>query len=262
MHILAIHAHPDDVEILAAGTIMHLIARGHRVTICSMTAGDCGSAEHGPEEISRIRRGEASAAAQLVGADYVCAEFRDLAIFNDDPSRRRVTELLRQVQPDIVVTASPVDYHCDHEATSVLVRDACFGAPAPNYGTGGNAPLLRQIPHLYFCDPDEGLDREGNEVRPDFLVDVAHHIERKAEMLAKHESQRLWLKKHHGMDNYIETMREWCAGRGKLGGFEYGEGFRQYKCHPYPRTPVLQELLGAEIVSYSVGREPAVPRLQ
>src|SRR5262245_17518322 len=111
MHILVIHAHPDDVEILAAGTIMPLIAGGNRVTICSMTAGDCGSAEHGPEEISRIRRGEAAAAAQLVGADYVCAEFRDLAIFNDDPSRRRVTELLRRVQPDIVITASPVDYH-------------------------------------------------------------------------------------------------------------------------------------------------------
>lgn len=245
MHILAIHAHPDDIEILAAGTIMHLIASGQRVTICSMTAGDCGSVEHGPEEIARIRRGEASAAARFVGADYVCGEFMDLSIFNDDASRKRVTEILRRVQPDIVITASPADYHCDHEATSVLVRDACFGAPAPNYRTGGDAPPLKRIPHLYFCDPDEGLDREGREVRPDFVVDVSAYIDRKAEMLGKHASQRDWLKKHHGMDNYIETMREWCAARGKLGGFAYGEGFRQYGCHPYPRTPGLQELLGS-----------------
>jgi N-acetylglucosamine malate deacetylase 1 len=249
MHILAIHAHPDDVEILAAGTIMHLIGSGHGVTICSMTAGDCGSHEYRAEEIAKIRRAEAASAAEYVGADYICAEFLDLAIFNEDAARRRVTELLRRVQPDIVITASPVDYHCDHEATSVLVRDACFAAPTSNYDTGGDAPRLKQIPHLYFCDPDEGLDREGREVLPDFVVDVSGHIERKAEMLSRHASQRDWLKQHHGMDNYIETMREWCGGRGKLGGFAYGEGFRQYKCHPYPRTPGLQELLEPRLIS-------------
>jgi N-acetylglucosamine malate deacetylase 1 len=251
MHILAIHSHPDDVEIVAAGTAMHLIERGHKVTIVTMTPGDCGTVEYPPEEIARIRRGEAAAAAALIGADYICAEFRDLAVFSDDPSRRRVTELLRRVQPDIVITASPVDYHCDHEATSMLVRDACFGAPAPNYITGGDAPPLKSIPHLYFCDPDEGLDREGNQVLPDFVVDVSKFIERKAEMLACHESQRKWLQKHHGMDNYIATMREWTQARGSLGGFGYGEGFRQYGCHPYPRTPLLQELLGPEVVSTS-----------
>lgn len=248
LHILAIHAHPDDVEILAAGTVLQLIEGGHRVTIATMTPGDCGTVEYPPDEIASIRRSEAAAAAKLAGAGYVCAEFRDLAVFNDDASRRRVTELLRRVQPDLVITASPADYHCDHEATSALVRDACFGAPAPNYLTGGDAPALRAIPHLYFCDPDEGLDREGNEVRPQFVVDVSRFIDRKAEMLACHESQRNWLKKHHGMDNYIETMREWSGARGRLAGLEWAEGFRQYLCHPYPRTPLLQELLGPALV--------------
>ena len=247
MKILAIHAHPDDVEIVCGGTVLHLIERGHDVTICTMTAGDCGTVEYSPEEIARIRRAEAERAAQLAGASYANAAFKDLAIFSDDASRRRVTEILREVQPDIVLTASPVDYHCDHEATSMLVRDACFGAPAPNYLTGGNAPVLPRIPHLYFCDPDEGLDRDGNPVRPQFVVDVAKHMDRKAEMLAAHESQRNWLKKHHGMDNYIETMREWTRSRGALAGLEYAEGFRQYLCHPYPRTPGLQELLGETV---------------
>ena len=63
-------------------------------------------------------------------------------------------------------------------------------------------------------------------------------------MLACHESQRAWLQKHHGMDNYIETMEQWTRDRGRLGGITYGEGFRQYRCHPYPQTPRLQELLG------------------
>lgn len=226
---------------------MSLIERGHHVTIITMTAGDCGTAEYSPEEISRIRQEEARKAADLVGAEYRCAGFGDLAIFNDDSSRRRITELLREVQPDIVITASPIDYHCDHEATSVLVRDSCFAAPAPNYRTGGNAPALAAIPHLYFCDPDEGLDREGNEVRPDFVIDVGKHIQRKAAMLACHASQRAWLQKHHGMDNYIETLYDWTRARGHLAGLEWGEGFRQYRCHPYPRTPLLQDLLGDQV---------------
>ena len=228
----------------------HLIERGHHVTIVTMTSGDCGTTEYPPDEISRIRTGEAASAAREVGAEYLCAGFRDLAVFNDDASRRRVTEVLRQIRPDIVITASPVDYHCDHEATSVLVRDACFGAPAPNYHQAGG-PAIQAIPHLYFCDPDEGLDRDGNMVYPQFVVDVAPQIEKKSRMLERHESQRNWLKKHHGMDDYIDTMRMWTRSRGALVGFEYGEGFRQYRCHPYPRTPLLQDLIGDSMRTHS-----------
>lgn len=247
LRILAIHAHPDDVEILAGGTMSLLAERGHKLTIVTMTPGDCGSAEFDSEEIAAMRKGEAAAAAAMIGAEYLCAEFRDLAIFNDDSSRRHVTELLRRTQPDIVLTSSPVDYHCDHEATSALVRDACFGAPAPNYRCG-DTPVLRAIPHLYFMDPDEGLDRDGNEVRPHFVVDVGRFLERKRSMLAAHHSQRAWLQKHHGMDNYLETMEQWTRGRGRLAGFECGEGFRQYKCHPYPTTPLLEDALGSTVV--------------
>jgi LmbE family N-acetylglucosaminyl deacetylase len=244
VRILAIHAHPDDVEILAGGTLSHLAQQGHSIAVVTMTPGDCGTAEYDAATIAEMRRNEARASCRLLGASYVCAEFRDLAIFNDDPSRRRVTELLRAAQPDIVLTASPVDYHCDHEATSALVRDACFGAPAPNYACG-SAPVLRAIPHLYFMDPDEGRDRDGNVIRPEFVVDVAKHMARKKEMLACHDSQRAWLRKHHGMDNYIETMEEWTRARGSLAGAAFGEGFRQYRCHPYPQSPMLQDLLGS-----------------
>ncbi|HUQ92294.1 MAG TPA: PIG-L family deacetylase [Bryobacteraceae bacterium] len=122
--ILSIHAHPDDAEILAGGTLAILAARGHQITIVTMTPGDKGSRELGPDEIAAVRRGEGLRAAEMIGADYLCAEFRDLAIFNDDPSRRRMVELLRKTRPEIVLTSAPVDYLCDHEATSVLVRDA------------------------------------------------------------------------------------------------------------------------------------------
>src|SRR5574340_489864 len=124
--ILVVHAHPDDAEILAGGTLALLASGGHRVVIVTLAPGDCGTREHGPEEIAAIRRAEAASSARLIGAEYQCAGFRDLAIFNDDPSRRRVTRGLREVDPDIVITASPVDYMADRENTSTLVRDACF----------------------------------------------------------------------------------------------------------------------------------------
>src|SRR5882724_1564289 len=128
MDILSIHAHPDDAEILAGGTLALLAQLGHRITIVTMTAGDCGSAEHTSDEIAAIRKGEAGAAAGIIGASYRWAGFHDMVVFNDDPSRRKVCGLIREIQPQLVLTASPIDYHCDHETTSILVRDACFSA--------------------------------------------------------------------------------------------------------------------------------------
>lgn len=248
--ILFLHAHPDDAEIFAGGTLALLAAQGHAVTIATMTAGDCGTTEYSAEEISRIRREEARRGAELLGCSYDCLGFLDLAIFCDDPSRRRVTATLRKHRPDIVVTASPADYHCDHETTSRLVIDACFAVSAPNYDTSayGRDPALEAIPHLYFADPAEGTDREGRAVLPQFVVNVASTFTRKRDALAAHDSQRAWLMRQHGMDDYLLTMEEWCRARGGQAGVQFGEGFRQYTGHPWPRTPLLQELLGGAVV--------------
>jgi len=221
-----------------------------------MTPGDCGSRELGPEEIARVRRLEAANSAALIGARYICVEMRDMAIFSDDTSRRRVTLVLRKTRPQLVLTASPVDYLCDHEAASALVRDACFAAPAPNYHTGETPgkpqPLvLDAIPHLYFMDPLLGVDREGKIVEPDFVINVAQTFARKREMLASHASQRTWLKQHHGTDDYLEEMEHWTRERGQLVGLSYGEGFRQYRGHPYPQSALLEELLGQDVVPYA-----------
>jgi LmbE family N-acetylglucosaminyl deacetylase len=247
--ILAIHAHPDDVEILAGGTVAMLAARGHSITIATMTPGDCGSAEFDAVEISRLRRAEAARAAQTIGAKYVCVELRDLAVFNDDPSRRRVTEIIRRARPDLVLTSSPIDYHCDHEAASSLVRDACFGVSAPNYATNAPdpAPALPAIPHLYFMDSVEGKDREGRKQQPDFFVDITPFFETKRAMLACHESQRNWLRKQHGIDDYLEMMEAWTRERGRAAGFAFAEGFRRYPGHPYPQSPLLENLLGLQV---------------
>jgi N-acetylglucosamine malate deacetylase 1 len=248
IRVLALHAHPDDVEFQCAGTLILLREAGCHVTIATMTPGDCGSAEYDAEAIAAIRREEARKSAELMGADYVCLEFRDLAIFNDDESRRRITEALRRVGPEIILTAPPADYIADHEMTSLLVRDACFAAPCPNYTTRQwePAPALAKIPHLYFVDPVEGVDRGGIAVPVDFRVDVSRVFSTKREMLACHASQRNWLLRQHGMDEYLEMQAKWGARRGAEIGVAFAEAFRQYRGHPYPHDNLLLKLLGQD----------------
>ncbi|MEW4489623.1 PIG-L family deacetylase [Thalassoglobus sp. JC818] len=245
--VLAIHAHPDDVEILCAGTLALLKDRGCHISIITMTAGDKGSAELGAEEISNVRLNEAANSAELLGADYHCLKFFDLCIDNDDAARKRVTEGLRLTRPDLVITAPPVDYMTDHEMTSKLVRDACFAASVPNYSTEqwDPAPPTSRIPYLYYVDPIEGVDWFGNPVPRDFVIDVSSTMERKIDMLACHASQRDWLRQQHGMDEYLDSCRRWSAKRGEEIGVAYGEGFRQHVGHPYPHDNKLLELLSS-----------------
>jgi N-acetylglucosamine malate deacetylase 1 len=245
--ILAIHAHPDDIETLGAGTLALLARLGPRVSIVTATAGEGGATETGPEETARIRQGESAAAAAIIGADYRCAGFGDLAVFNDDASRRRLTELIREARPDIVITASPVDYHPDHEAVSVLARDACFASSVPNYRTGA-AAALPAIPHLYFMDAIGGRTREGERIKPNFGVDIGEVLETKRRMLMAHESQVAWVARQHGIADYAGSMISWAERRGRDFGVAYAEGFRQYRNQPYPSTPALQDLLGAAVL--------------
>lgn len=243
--ILAIHAHPDDVEFQCSGTLALLQKLGCPVTVATMTAGDCGSAEYGPLEIARIRREEGRQGAQTLGADYICLEFLDLQIVVDNDSRRRVTEVIRKVRPDIVFTAPPVDYMSDHEMTSRLVRDACFNASTPNYQTQQQNPALPtdKIPHLFYVDAVGGIDLYGHPLNPQFVVDVSSVYDLKRQSLACHASQRNWLLRQHGMDEYLESCDRWCSSRGQLIGTKYGEGFRQHLGHPYPESNPLLNLL-------------------
>ena len=251
--VLAIHAHPDDVEFQCAGTLALLAAAGHQITIATMTPGDCGSREVGPEEIAEVRRGEARRAAEMIGADYMCLEFRDLSIVVDNDAKRRVTEAIRRTRPDLVLTAPPVDYMDDHEATSHLVRDACFNASCPNYATRqwDPAPQTERIPSLIYVDPVEGTDYWGQPVVPQFYIDISSVFEIKRRMLACHDSQRAWLRAQHGVDEYLDSQQRWSRRRGQEVGVEYAEAFRQHLGHPYPTANPLAELLPEHVLTAS-----------
>jgi len=244
--ILTILAHPDDAEFLCGGTLIRLAReKTWQVHIASMTAGDCGSVQYGPEEISRIRKKEGADAAALIGATYHSLEEHDLLVFYNERALERVTRLLREVRPRIVITHSPSDYMPDHEMTSYVARAAAFASPAPNFlQDRGHGPALERIPHLYYADAVEGKDPLGRALPPAFCVDISKVIETKSQMLACHASQRDWLRKHHGMDHYLNAMRDWSAERGRSCGVPFAEGYRQHLGHSYPQDNLLGQLLG------------------
>ncbi len=244
---LAFMAHPDDIEFLAAGTLVRLRREaGCKIALATVTSGDCGSVTKRPGEIQRIRCGEAEASAAILDADYHCAGSLDLLIAYDAPTLRRCTEIVRRVRPDLIITNSPADYMVDHEITSQLVRTACFGAPIPNFFTLDPCPAdrLERVPHLYYADPVEGVDALGRPIEPGFIVDISGAMDVKEKMLACHASQREWLRAHHGVDQYIISMKQLSAQRGQQIGVKYAEGLRQHLGHAYPRDNLLGQLLG------------------
>jgi LmbE family N-acetylglucosaminyl deacetylase len=244
---LAVGAHPDDVELLAAGALVLLHEQGWRVHLATMTPGDLGSATLDREAIAALRREEARRSAAMIKAGFTCLEARDFQIFFGDDLVRRATALLRDVAPDVVFTHAPDDYLADHEECSRIVRAACFAAPVPNYKTDGDERPTAAIPHLYYFDPVELVDGRGRPATPDLVVDVSSAMAMKEAMLGCHASQREWLERQHGVDHYGERMKEWARKRGAAIGVAYGEGFTRHHGHAYPRTPLLEELLGARV---------------
>jgi N-acetylglucosamine malate deacetylase 1 len=243
--VLSVLAHPDDAEFLCAGVMIRLVREhGWQAHIATMTPGDCGSAELPPEEISKLRREEGARAAAVIGGQYHCLEESDLLVTYGDRTLEKVTRLLRQVRPRIVLTHSPADYMLDHELTSTIVRAAVFAAPIPNFLCDRKlGDPLPQIPHLYYCDPIEGKDLMGNPVPPGFCIDISAVMDTKTEMLACHTSQREWLLKHHGIDQYLKAMRDWSSERGRMRGVAFAEGFRQHLGHSYPQENLLGAIL-------------------
>jgi LmbE family N-acetylglucosaminyl deacetylase len=245
--VLSVLAHPDDAEFLCAGTLIRLAQKGWNVHIATMTPGDCGSADLDAAIISAIRRAEGATAAAQIGANYHCLEERDLRVIYKESALEKVVRLMRQTRADLVLTHSPADYHLDHEMCSTLTRAAAFAAAVPNFqeAQGPVTQPLDRVPHLYYCDPLEGVDALGREIPPAFCIDISAVIDQKAHMLAAHASQRDWLLKHHGVDHYIDAMREWSQRRGREVGVAYAEGFRQHLGHSYPKNNWLVEVLGS-----------------
>jgi len=241
--VLSLGAHPDDAEFFCAGTLALLRKKGWQIHIATMTPGDCGTVQYSREEISRIRRAEAAKAASLLDGTYHCLECDDIFILYDRPSLLRAIELLRKVRPAIVFTTSPSDYMVDHEMASRIAQTACFACGVVNIEIAG-VEAFDPVPYLYYMDPVEGKDNFGAEVKAGTIVDITGAMKTKEKMLCCHESQRNWLLKHHGIDNYVTSMKKLGEKRGREINACFAEGFRQHLGHAYPQDNILKAELG------------------
>ncbi len=218
MRVLAVGAHPDDLEILCGGTLARYGREGHEVVMCHATRGDRGSFEYSSEEIARIRAEEAKQAAAVAGAEHVSLELSDGEVNAADPAQRRLlVDLVREARPDVIITHSTGDYMADHNEVSRLVFDASFLASLPLLESA--RPYHPVVPPLYFMETVGGAGFSPTE-----FVDVTETFETKVRMLEAHASQLRWLKDHDGVD-IVDKMRSATAHRGFQCGVEYAEGF-------------------------------------
>jgi LmbE family N-acetylglucosaminyl deacetylase len=231
MRVLAIGAHPDDLEILCGGTLAQFAGQGDAVTMLVMTDGSAGHAEIGATELAMIREREARAAAAVIGAEFVWLGLPDEFVFNDEPTRRRLLEAIRAARPDLILTHDPDDYHPDHRATSRAVFDASFVMGLPNVETP--SPPHPGVAPIFYFDTLAGIG-----FQPEEYVDVTPTWATKTAMLAAHDSQVAWLRYHDAIDiqAFMETVARF---RGLQCGCEYAEAFRPARAWPRQRAQRL-----------------------
>ena len=228
MKILAIGAHPDDVEILCGGTMAKYSRSGHQVIICHAADGNKGSLEYTSEELAGIRRNEAINSARLIGAESIWGGMSDGEIVLNLDSRKKIIDVIRYASPDLVITHYPDDYHTDHNNLSKLVFEAVYMAGVKLMETKNQS--IDKLPYLYYMDTIAGINFIPGE-----YVDITETIDLKVEMMMQMKSQLGWLKEMHDsdMDEYIRVVGRF---RGFQAGVAFAETFVQQSMYPQGLT--------------------------
>ncbi|HLH56804.1 MAG TPA: PIG-L family deacetylase [Verrucomicrobiae bacterium] len=226
---IAIAAHPDDIEFYMAGTLLLLRDAGYETHYWNLASGNCGSAEQTSARTRRQRAQEARAAARVLGAKFHPSITDDLQIFYEAPLLRRVSALLRDVRPQIILTHSPQDYMEDHTNTARLAVTAAFARGMPNFGTRPPREAFDNELAIYHAMPHGLRDPLRRRVIPGQFVDTGRVHDRKTQALACHQSQQKWLDLSQGLNSYLGTMEETSLEVGRLSGkFRLAEGWRRH----------------------------------
>jgi LmbE family N-acetylglucosaminyl deacetylase len=183
MNILAIGAHPDDLDVCCGGTLTHFCQAGENVTMCIVTDGRAHPVGN-PEQVSAQRRAEAQASADTIGAQLRWLGISDGTLMDDLPTRHKFIQLMMDVSPDLIITHPPDDYHSDHNYTNRLVIAAVQMAWAPPPNLQGE-PLRKRVPVAFMTTAN------GINFTPDDYVDVTAVWETKMKMVMHHRSQYL-----------------------------------------------------------------------
>jgi LmbE family N-acetylglucosaminyl deacetylase len=225
MNILCVTAHPDDIEILCAGTLIKYAKQGHQVTMAVFTTGNMGDTRIAPPELAITREKETRAAAAVIGAKVIWAGVEDEHVFPNEEQRRIMIDVLREADPDIILTHSPNDYHPDHRYVSQLVFDSYFQKGLP-FIPCQNQPACRfGQAQLYYMDNLGGIG-----FLPTEYVDITSEFETKKQMLYCHESQFLAMKELANTD-MAEMIEVQARFRGLAAGCHYAEGFTRLEAY-------------------------------
>lgn len=236
--VLAIAAHPDDIEFVMAGTLLQLGLRGWQVHYFNIANGCCGSKTLSRAECAAIRLKEAQRAASLIPANFYPPICDDLDIFYSKPLLEQVSAVVRQAQPSIILTHSLADYMEDHQNAARLAVAAAFTRAMPSVITNPQVAAVDQDVAIYHAQPHGNRDPMGQLVHPTHFVDVSGMIQRKRELLAAHASQDQWLEATQQISAYLETMQQLNREVGQMSRqaaakvsrepFTFAEGWRPH----------------------------------
>lgn len=225
----AVAAHPDDIEFFMSGTLMHLAAAGYEIHYLNVANGCCGTSQFDAVTIARMRREEGINAANSIGAVFHESLCNDLEIFYDRPTLRKLSSIMREVAPEILLTHSPSDYMEDHTNTCRLAVTAAFSRGMPNFPVDPPRPAVSGKVTVYHAQPYSNRDPLRQLVEPEIFVDVTRLQERKVAMLACHVSQKKWLDESQGHDSYLQTLRNLDEEVGRMSTlFKCAEGWRRH----------------------------------
>nr|WP_309755180.1 bacillithiol biosynthesis deacetylase BshB1 [Flavobacterium sp.] len=221
LDILAFGAHPDDVELGCAGTILKEISLGKTVGIIDLTRGELGT--RGSAE---IRDQEATAAAEILGVSArENLEMRDGFFVNDEKHQLEIIKMIRKYRPEIVLCNAIDDRHIDHEKGSKLVSDACFlsGLIKVETELDGEAqhPWRPKLVYHYI---------QWKNIVPDFVVDITGFTDKKTEAILAYSSQFYDANSKEPESpitskNFLESLNYRSRDLGRLTGVDHAEGF-------------------------------------
>jgi N-acetylglucosamine malate deacetylase 1 len=227
--VLAIAAHPDDIEFGMAGTLILLSRSGCEIHYMNLANGSCGTAEYDVESIIKIRLQESVKAAEKIGAVFHPPLVSDLEIYYQPDLIAKLGSIIRNISPDILLVPSPDDYMEDHTNTCRLAVSAAFIRGMPNCRVTPPAEPVHKEVTLYHAQPHGNRDMLNRLVLPDIFVDVGEVLKEKTDMLAMHKSQKEWLDRSQGFDSYLKAMEGYTREAGKLSErFEFAEGWRRH----------------------------------
>ena len=226
--VLAVVAHPDDSELLCAGTLARARRDGAAIGLLVLCTGDKGQPSEPIPDLASVRRREIKASAELLEAELFLGGRPDASLSDDDGQRRRVIDVFREFEPTLVLAHAPEDYHPDHRAASAIAESVSWFCASRGHKSKREA--CKTSPALWWMDT---VNMSG--FLPGFYVDISDFVALKTKMLACHKSQ-LRRGRDRDFSSLPELMRLQFSAHGMQSGVQAAEAFRSHSAFKRARA--------------------------